>query len=120
VEWRTLRWAPDFGNRAHALELAAIDAAVPWPVNMACNAAINGETKTLDIPALTERCRSITVPVLVVHGALDPRPPYAIDDLAAAIPRVEVAVIDDVGHLPWLERPGAVALVLRRWLAARF
>ena len=119
VEWRTLRWAPDFADPGRALELASIDAGAPWQVNMTCNAAINAETKRLDVDLLTEECRSIAVPVLLLHGAVDPRPPYAIDDLAAAIPGVEIAVIDDVGHLPWLERPGAVALLLRPWLSNR-
>ena len=119
VEWRTLRWAPDFADPGRALELASIDAGAPWHVNMTCNAAINAETKRLDVDLLTEECRSIAVPVLLLHGAVDPRPPYAIDDLAAAIPTVEVAVIDDVGHLPWLERPGAVARLLRPWLSNR-
>lgn len=57
-------WAPHFGDRARALELAAID------------------------------------------------------DLAAAIPHAEVVVLDEVDHLPWLERPVAVALLVREWLAA--
>ena len=119
VEWRTLRWAPDFGDRTHALELASIDAGAPWQVNFGCNAAINAEVNTLDVASLADECRSIAVAALLVHGALDPRPPYAIDDLAAVIPNVEVGVIDDVGHPPWLERPGATALLLRPWLAAR-
>lgn len=59
------------------------------------------------------------LPSLLVHGSHDPRPPYAIDDLAAAIPSSEVRIIDEAGHLPWLERPGAVAAALRPWLTAR-
>ena len=119
VEWRALRWAPDFADPRHALELAAIDAGAPWPVNMACNAAINAETKTWDMAAIRAQCESLAIPALLVHGARDPRPPFAIDDLAAAIPDAEVRIVDDAGHLPWLERPGAVAAALRPWLAAR-
>lgn len=118
VEWRALRWAPDFADTSRALELASIDATAPWQVNMACNAAINAETKTWDATAIRARCESLDVPALLVHGAQDPRPPFAIDDLAAAIPRAEVSIIDDAGHLPWLERPGAIAAVLRPWLSA--
>jgi proline iminopeptidase len=119
VEWRTLRWAPDFADRHRALELAAIDAAAPWPVNFACNAAINAETKRFDTAALLARCEALDVPALLVHGDRDPRPPFAIDDLARAIAGAEVSVLDGVGHTPWLERPGAVAAILRPWLAAR-
>lgn len=119
IEWRTLRWAPDFADRARAVELAAIDAGAPWALNRSCNAAINAETKTWDAAAIYAQCESMNVPALLVHGAEDPRPPFAIDDLAHAISDVEVAVIDDAGHIPWLERPGAVAGVLRRWLSER-
>lgn len=48
VEWRTLRWAPDFADRRRAIELAGIDASAPWSVNLVCNATINAETKTWD------------------------------------------------------------------------
>lgn len=116
IEWRTLCWAPDFADRQRAVELARIDATAPWPVNMECNAAINAETRTWDSDGLLDACESIDAPTLLLHGADDPRPPYAIDDLAAAIPHAEVHVVDDVGHAPWLERPGAVAAILRPWL----
>ena len=119
VEWRTLRWAPDFADRDRALELAAIDAAAPFSVNFACNAAINAETKRFDTAALLARCDALDVPALLVHGDRDPRPPFAVDDLAGAIPEAEVRIIEGVGHTPWLERPGAVAAILRPWLAAR-
>jgi proline iminopeptidase len=119
VEWRTLRWAPDFADRRHAVELAGIDADAPWSVNLACNAAINAETKTWDFDQIRTQCEAMQLPSLLLHGAEDPRPPFAIDGLAAALPNSEVAIIDRAGHLPWLERPGAVAAALRRWLRAR-
>lgn len=119
VEWRTLRWAPDFADRTHAIELAAIDAGTLWPVNLSCNAAINAETKTWDAAALLAQCKSLNLDALLVHGAQDPRPPYAIDDLAQAIPNADVRIIDGAGHTPWLERPGAVTAILRSWLTNR-
>jgi proline iminopeptidase len=119
VEWRTLHWLPDFADGEHAAELAAINAYAPWPVNLECNSMINAETKTLDPAELRERCAALDVPTLIVHGEHDPRPPFAIDDLATALPIVEVEIIGGVSHNPWLERPGAVAALVRRWLAAR-
>lgn len=119
VEWRTLRWAPDFADRRRALELSSIDAAAPWPVNLACNAALNAETKTWDAEALLAQCRALDVEALLLHGEQDPRPPFAIDDLTDALPRAVVRVIAGVGHTPWLERPGAVAAIVRPWLAER-
>jgi proline iminopeptidase len=116
VEWRTLRWAPDFADRERAIELAAIDAAAPWPINRECNATINAETKTWNAAVLLDACARLPVPALLIHGAQDPRPPCAIDDLAQTIPDANVSVIDNAGHTPWLERPGAVASILRPWL----
>lgn len=116
VEWRSLRWAPEFADRHRALELASIDAAAPWSVNLECNATIGAETKRWDFEAVLTGCRSIGVPTLLVHGADDPRPPFAIDDLAGAIPDAEVTVVDHAGHYPWLERPGAVASAVRPFL----
>ena len=118
IEWRTLRWAPDFADRSRAIELASVDASAPWAVNLACNAAINAECKTWDFDAIRTQCESLDIPALLVHGAQDPRAPYAIDHLATALPDAEVTVIDRAGHVPWLERPGAVAAALRAWLSA--
>ena len=116
VEWRTLRWAPDFADSERALELALIDADAPWRFNRECNAAINAETKTWDGGAILADCARLTVPALLVHGEQDPRPASAIAALAEAISNVDVHVIGNVGHVPWLERPGAVASITRTWL----
>ena len=119
IEWRTLRWIPDFADRERAAELAAIDANAPWPINRACNAALNTETKAWDAAALLGKCSAMEVPTVLIHGAEDPRPPSAVTDLAETIPGAELHVIDGVGHSPWLERPGAVAGILRPWLSSR-
>ncbi|MEO1059031.1 MAG: alpha/beta fold hydrolase [Actinomycetota bacterium] len=115
-EWRTLSWAPDFAARNSALELASIDARAPWSINWESNTTINGETKRWDHAALLDACTRIAAPTLMLHGAQDPRPPYAIEDVARAIPSAEVRIVDDVGHMPWLERPGAVMAVVDDWL----
>jgi pimeloyl-ACP methyl ester carboxylesterase len=78
--------------------------------------AINAETRTWDTAALLDACALLSVPALLVHGAEDPRPPYAIDDLVQALPNADIAIIDDAGHTPWLERPGTVVSILRPWI----
>jgi proline iminopeptidase len=55
--------------------------------------------------------------VLVVAGEEDPRPPFAVDSLVAALPRAELVVMPGVGHLPWLEDPAGLRALLRRFLA---
>ncbi len=50
----------------------------------------------------------IVAPVLVIAGALDPAaPPSGMARMAAAIPGAQTVVLEGVGHLAHLERPGA-------------
>jgi len=47
VEWRTLHSLPDFADPDTAWELASQDARTPYPINHACNRALNAETATM-------------------------------------------------------------------------
>ena len=70
---------------------------------------------------LRPRLGGVDLPALVIHGALDALSPTAMDDaaaLAAALPRGELRLLDDAGHLPLLSRPVAVAAELDAFLAA--
>ncbi len=64
--------------------------------------------------------RSITVPVLMLHGAYDPHPGRMIrDGLAAVLPRLEYHEWERCGHTPWRERAVRDDFFARleRWLA---
>ena len=65
---------------------------------------------------MLDDCSNIATPTLILHGAQDPRPPSAIERLAQTIHHAELHVVDEVGHTPWLERPGVVVPLLRAWL----
>jgi pimeloyl-ACP methyl ester carboxylesterase len=63
-----------------------------------------------DAERLAAAIASCPVPVVFLHGAIDPidlegsaRAP------AAALPRADIIVVPEVGHFPWLERPGSAA-----------
>ena len=115
-EYRVLAWIPDVADQERANDLVSrIDA--PYAINTDANQQLNAETKTWDEARLAEQCRTMTAPVLVLHGERDPRPPWAIDSLAAALPGASVVVLPDVGHLPWLEAPEATREQLRRFLS---
>lgn len=59
----------------------------------------------------------VAVPTLVVMGAADAMIPRdRAEEIAAAIPGAELAIIPDCGHLPPIEAPGALAALLARWL----
>ena len=114
-----VQWSADFADpdraRAHAERLAD-----PWlAVNHACNAALGAEARRLcDGGDLAERCRRLEVPTLIVDGAADIRPRDAVDSLAAALPSVRRVVLEDAGHLPWVEAPEGFRDAVTEFLAA--
>ncbi len=60
---------------------------------------------------------AIAVPTLVLVGAEDRlTPPDLAREMADAIPRAEMAVIEGAGHLSPLERPEEVTAALQAWL----
>jgi proline iminopeptidase len=70
VAYRRLSYAPDVGSRKDAWDLAEPLATAPWPLNLACNAALDkqGSKRDLSEQDLFERCRMLSIPALVVHG----------------------------------------------------
>lgn len=61
--------------------------------------------------------RELDVPVRIVHGVGDPRPVWAVQPLAQALPNAELVVLDGVGHLPWVEDPNAFRRTTRDFIA---
>lgn len=60
---------------------------------------------------------AIAVPALVACGRQDQLTPLELsEEIAAAIPGAILAVVEDCGHLPALERPAVTTGLLRRWL----
>lgn len=112
-EWRTLSYVSDFGDRRRAMTLAAEFAEVPYPINFECNKALNDEEKAADETELLAACRELDVPVRVVHGMADPGPSWAVHSMVEALPRGELVVLQQVGHLPWLEDPEAFGYATR-------
>jgi proline iminopeptidase len=49
----------------------------------------------------------IRVPVTILHGAADLRPPSVTDSLLAALPDATREVIAGAGHYPWIEQPAS-------------
>lgn len=56
---------------------------------------------------LHDRLGEIGVPTLVIAGGLDPTGLARARAIAAAIPDARLAIIDEAGHTPHLERPSA-------------
>jgi proline iminopeptidase len=60
--------------------------------------------------------RGLTVPVLIVDGAADIRPRWAVDSLEQALPWAVRVLLPHGGHVPWLEAPGEFSSVLLEYL----
>ncbi|TDU04889.1 proline iminopeptidase [Streptomyces sp. 846.5] len=119
-EWCVLQWSADYSDRERALEQAEA-AATPWfAVNFECNATVNADVKRVSrTPELRAACEKLDVPVLIVHGAEDIRPDWALDSLEQALPRVSRTLLTGAGHLPWVEQPNGFRSVVGDFLADR-
>ncbi len=116
VEWRTLMWSRDHADPEAALDCTAALAATPLPINHQANAELGREVAGWDEVELAARCTTLDLPALLIHGARDPRPAWAIDSLAESLPRATTVILDDAGHLPWLEERDRVADAARTFL----
>lgn len=82
------------------------------------NPALNAEMRTWVEEDLVQRCRDLAVPTLIVDGALDLRPRWSVDSLAAALPDATRVVFESAGHFPWVDQPEGFAQSLRRFIPA--
>ena len=57
---------------------------------------------------LTPHLGRVACPTLVVHGRQDPIPLASSEAIAAGIPGAELAVLEDCGHVPYVEQPDAL------------
>lgn len=65
-------------------------------------------------PGLAE----VRVPVLMVHGRQDPIPVAASEQAASALPHAQLVILEDCGHVPYVEQPDALFANVRQFLAA--
>jgi proline iminopeptidase len=112
-----LQWSADVADPARAAAIAEA-MATPWfPVAMDVHRGITGDVAAhWDEAAIETACRALRVPTLILEGAEDNRPRWAVDSLAAALPHVTRVTLPGVGHLPWLEAPDAALPPLRDFL----
>ncbi len=65
---------------------------------------------------LREGLETVQCPTLVIHGRLDPIPLESSEQAAAALPRARLVVLDESGHVPYVEEPDALFAAIRRFL----
>ncbi|WP_345020524.1 alpha/beta hydrolase [Saccharothrix violaceirubra] len=100
-ELAVLQWSADFADRSKARGYAE-RMANPWfEINYECNAVLGKETW----PSAFTECRQLEVPTLIIDGAQDLRPRWSVDSLFETLPSAKRVVLEDAGHIPWLEVP---------------
>ena len=104
-ELTILQWSAEFTG-PEAMHHAE-DMPTPWfGVNQDCYDAIWTELgQTWHEPVLIPACQALGIPVLIIDGAGDLRPRWAVDSLEHALPHVTRRILPDAGHIPWLEVP---------------
>jgi proline iminopeptidase len=117
-ELAVLRWSADFADPATAAGHAE-RMATPWlEINYECNAVINADDReTWREDELVAACRALDVPVLIVDGAKDIRPRWAVDSLAGALPKATRVTLPEAGHVPWLDDPEGFRTALLSFLS---
>lgn len=113
IEFRLLSWFPDHADPERAMEWAYASASVDLPINFAANRALAADMNSWTTAEVTARAASIQAPVTFIHGDGDPRPSWAVRDLADHVPNHTFHLIPDAGHSPWLEQPDLVREALR-------
>jgi proline iminopeptidase len=118
-EFAILQWSADFADEdtaaAHAEELAT-----PWfEINWECNAALGAEiSQYLTGTDIAGQCRTLDTPTLIIDGARDVRPRWAVDSLDRALPNVRRTALARAGHLPWIEDPNGFHEAVNGFLAS--
>ena len=69
-------------------------------------------------PPMTDRLPYLSVPTLLIAGALDPKFVAIGKDMQSAIPDARLAVVDDAGHAVHLEQPRRFADIVAEFLAS--
>jgi proline iminopeptidase len=57
-------------------------------------------------PELRRRLATLQVPTLILHGRYDPIPMEWAEELADVMPKARLLVLEESGHLPYVEQPG--------------
>lgn len=87
--------------------------------NAACNAVANAEYKAfLHHPTLWRDIARLPVPLRAVHGELDIRPVWPVEQLAATLTDATLRIIPGAPHDFWYTHPGELGSILRQELAA--
>jgi len=108
-----LIWPHYFADPAAAMP-------VPPRVGVQCSRDTNASIGAhFEHGTLVDGLPQVRLPMLFVHGVLDPVPLWSVDRTASLVPGARLEAIPDCGHFPWWERPGEIRRIVGEWLRAR-
>jgi proline iminopeptidase len=120
VELRKLSARTDFGDPDGAEQLVKVHEAELAMVNGDVNRQLGADfQRAFQAPAARHRLRALDLPVLLVHGEVDPRPVAAVHALASELRHSRLVILDRVAHFPYWEAPETLRGVLRDFLVTR-
>jgi pimeloyl-ACP methyl ester carboxylesterase len=64
---------------------------------------------------LTSSLRELTIPALIVHGRQDPIPLASSEEAATAL-RARLVILENCGHVPYVEQPTSLFEAVRDFL----
>ena len=112
---RTLSRRTDVCDPNRVNDLPSFD---EYPVSDEANEKVGADWKNYTKDSrFQQSVYNLSMPVLFLHGACDPRPIHFIETLAAKLPRGILASIPKSGHYPWVEKPDVVKGALRQFVA---
>jgi proline iminopeptidase len=109
AEFLALQWPGYFADPEQA---------PPLPPGLLLNLTCNGETMASVFGELqsgfADRLAGCELPVELVVGESSPIPFAVSEQTADLLPKSQITIIPDAGHLPWHERSGCVRAALAR------
>ena len=91
-----------------------------YPVSNEANKKVGADWKSYtEDPEFQQSVYNLSMPVLFLHGACDPRPIHFIETLASKLSYSRFASIPESGHYPWVEKPDEVKAALRRFIRSQ-
>ncbi len=111
---RTLSRMTDVFDSNQVDNLPSVD---EYPVSNAANEKVGADWKHYTKDSIFRRSvYNLSMPVLLLHGACDPRPSHFIETLASKLACSTFVSIPESGHYPWVEKPDEVKASLRRFV----
>ncbi len=113
IEFLTLAWFTNYADTTRAWQWAGETARALRPVNATKNRQLNAAKRATPLEDRLEELRTkIPAQTVFIGGTEDPRPQSELDDLAHRL-GVELVMIPEAGHEPWLDQPARFRAAIR-------